>query len=219
MTMAMFEALNTRLRNIFRSITGTAARLVLTTKATAAATAATQLPMILADPHPQEDPLSKPREMAPMVTTIMRLPSRSGMRVVRSWRTLGIIFQVTRTAAMPMGRLMTKIHLQLSAVSNPPTTGPMEPAAAPLTAHTRTPRLTRSGGSVVRTRPRLAGMIIAAPAACTHRNPTRTHKSGLTAQARLATVKTASPRMKVALRPYLSAKRPAGMRSAPKNRA
>ena len=56
-------------------------------------------------------------------------------------------------------------------------------------------------------------------AACTHRNPTRTHKSGLTAQARLATVKTADPRMKVALRPYLSAKRPAGMRSAPKNRA
>jgi len=154
-----------------------------------------------------------------MVTTIMRLPNRSGMRVVRSWRTLGISFQVTRTAAMPMGRLMTKIHLQLSAVSKPPTTGPMDPAAAPLTAHTRTPRLTRSGGSVVRTRPRLAGMIIAAPAACTHRNPTRTHKSGLTAQARLATVKTASPRMKVALRPYLSAKRPAGMRSAPKNRA
>ena len=76
--------------------------------------------MILADPHPQEDPLSKPREMAPMVTTIMRLPKRSGMRVVRSWRTLGISFQVTRTAAMPMGRLMTKIHRQLSAVSNPP---------------------------------------------------------------------------------------------------
>ena len=47
----------------------------------------------------------------------------------------------------------------------------------------------------------------------------RTHKSGLTAQARLAPVKTASPRMKVALRPYLSAKRPAGMRSTPKNRA
>jgi hypothetical protein len=55
---------------------------VLTTKATAAATATTQLPMIFADPHPQEDPLSKPREMAPIVTTIMRLPNRSGMPVV-----------------------------------------------------------------------------------------------------------------------------------------
>jgi hypothetical protein len=58
-------------------------------------------------------------------------------------------------------------------------------------------------------------MIIAAPTACTHRNPTRTHKPGLTAQARLATVKTASPRMKVALRPYLSAKRPAGDEERP----
>ena len=119
MTMAMFEALNTRLRNIFRSITGTAARLVLTTKATAAATATTQLPMILADPHPQEGPLSKPREMAPMVTTIMRLPKRSGIRVVRSWRTLGIIFQVTRTATMPIGTLMTKIHRQLERGEQP----------------------------------------------------------------------------------------------------
>src|ERR1017187_9724239 len=86
MTMAMFEALNTRLRNIFRSITGTAARLVLTTKATAAATAATQLPMILADPHPQLAPLSKPREMAPMVTTIMRLPGQPGAQRVRRVR-------------------------------------------------------------------------------------------------------------------------------------
>jgi hypothetical protein len=106
--------------------------------------------------------------------------------LLSTFPTPGIVFQVTRTAAMPMGRLMRKIHRQLSAVSNPPITGPMEPAAAPLTAHTRTPRLTRSGGSVVRTRPRLAGMIIAAPAACTHRNPTRTHKSGAyrTGQAR-----------------------------------
>ena len=72
--------------------------------------------------------------------------------VVRSWRTLGIISRSTRTVTMPIGRLMTKIHRQLSEVSKPPTTGPMEPAAAPLTAHTRTPRLTRSGGSVLRMR-------------------------------------------------------------------
>ncbi len=84
MTMATFAELNTRLRNIFGSITGTAARLVLTRKATAAATATTQLPMTLTDPHPQSGPLSRPSEIAPMLTTIMRLPNRSGMRVVRS---------------------------------------------------------------------------------------------------------------------------------------
>ena len=95
----------------------------------------------------------------------------------------------------------------------------MEPAAAPLTAHSRTPRLTRSGGRAVSTKPRLDGMSMAAPTAWAHRAPINIHRFGLTAQARLATVKTTRPRMKVALRPYLSAKRPAGIRSAPKNRA
>jgi hypothetical protein len=44
-------------------------------------------------------------------------------------------------------------------------TGPIAPAAAPLTAHTRTLRLTRAGDMVVRTSPRLDGISIAAPIA------------------------------------------------------
>lgn len=98
-------------------------------------------------------------------------------------------------------------------------TGPMAPAAAPLTPHSRTLRLTRSGGIVVKTSPRLDGINMAAPIACTQRNAISTHKSGLTAHARLAIVKMKRPSMKTVLRPILSATRPAGMSSAPKNRA
>jgi len=43
-------------------------------------------------------PVEQASEIAPMLTTIMRLPNRSGMRVVRSYG-VGIIFQATRMAA------------------------------------------------------------------------------------------------------------------------
>ncbi len=77
----------------------------------------------------------------------------------------GIIFQVTAITAIPIGRLIRKIQRQLSAVSRPPMTGPIAPAAAPLTAQSRTLRLTRAGGMVVKTSPRLDGISIAAPIA------------------------------------------------------
>ena len=101
--------------------------------------------------------------MAPIVRIAIRLPIGSGILVERSCWTFGIIFQVTAIAAIPIGRLIRKIQRQLSDVSRPPRTGPIAPAAAPLTAHSRTLRFTRAGGMVVRTSPRLDGISIAAP--------------------------------------------------------
>ena len=132
------------------------------------------------------------------------LPIGSGIRVEKSCRTFGIIFQVTAIAVIPIGRLIRKIHRQLRDVSRPPTTGPITPAAAPLTAQSRTLRSTRAGGIVVRTSPRLDGISMDAPIACTQRNAISNHRSGLTAHARLAIVKTARPNTKTFLRPYLS---------------
>jgi hypothetical protein len=72
---------------------------------------------------------------------------------------------VRAIAVIPIGRLMRKIHRQLSDVSRPPRTGPIAPAAAPLTAHSRTLLFTRAGGMVVKTSPRLDGINMAAPIA------------------------------------------------------
>ena len=57
---------------------------------------------------------------------------------------------------------------------------------------------------------------MAAPAACRQRKPISVHRLGLSAQARLAIVKMATPATKLALVPNLSARRPEGMSSAPK---
>ena len=84
MMIATLAEVNTRLRNIFGSITGTSARLVLTTKAVAATAAAIQLATILPEPHPQLEPFKRPSEIAATVRMIITLPNRSGMRVVRS---------------------------------------------------------------------------------------------------------------------------------------
>jgi hypothetical protein len=218
-TIVTFAALNTRLRNICGSMTGTGARRVLITNPTAETTARAQLAMMRPFPQPHVCPLMRPKEMAPIVRITITVPTRSGILAEKSWRKCGIIFTATVIAAIPIGRLIRKIQRQLSDVSRPPMTGPIAPAAALLTAHRRTLCLTRAGGMVVRTSARLDGISIAAPIAWTHRNTISTHRSGLTAHARLAIVKTTRPSTNTPLRPILSLNRPAGMSSAPKNRA
>ena len=65
--------------------------------------------------------------MPPIVRIAIMLPIGSGILVEKSCRTLGIIFQVTTSAVIPIGRLIRKIHRQLSDVSRPPRTGPIAP--------------------------------------------------------------------------------------------
>jgi hypothetical protein len=59
----------------------------------------------------------------------------------------------------------------------------------------------RSAGIVVRISPRLVGTNAAAPAACTQRSATISHRLLLTAQPRLASENSSSPTMKPPLFP------------------
>ena len=65
-------------------------------------------------------------------------------------------------------------------------------------------------------RPRVAGIIIAPPAACSTRAATRNGIEGAAAQSAEAAAKTSRPVTKTRLRPTRSAIRPAGTSSAAK---
>ncbi len=123
-----------------------------------------------------------------------------------------------RTAAIrtitPIGRLTKKIHRQSKLVTRrPPKVGPAivaTPATAPQMP-SAVPR--RSAGNVATMRAMVCGISMAAPSPCRARAPISSAGFWEIPHSRLATVKTATPKMKTVRCPRRSPSRPAVMSS------
>src|SRR5207249_4737918 len=115
--------------------------------------------------HPQSGALTSPSDSTPTPAASSPAPNRSGSRVIDASRDSGTHLSVASSATTPTGTLTRNTHRQLASTSNPPITGPSAAATAPAAAQIRTERARCSGADEAITRPRLAGVRIAAPTA------------------------------------------------------
>ena len=110
--------------------------------------------------------------------------------------------------------LIQNAHCHDSWTSPPPSAGPSAAATAPVMAHRRAAGARFSGDSAARSRPRLAGVIAAAPTAWRARKATSHQIPGANPHARLAATKMVMPTTNPPFCPDRSASRPIGTSSA-----
>ena len=125
----------------------------------------------------------------------------------------GMYFAAIASAAMPIGRLTAKIDRQpvpsrSASTSEPPTIGPItadRPMIGPNMPHTLP---ISDGGKRSRIRPKTCGIIIAANAPCSAREPISMSGDWASAPDAEAIVKPPIPVISIGLRPKTSPSRP-----------
>ena len=171
-------------------------------------------PRVTADNQPCSGPIEKPKTAAVQPRVAKMAPVASSFSRSR-WVSRSVLrarWIITR----PIGTFTRNAHRHDTSVSAPPTTRPITEPTPVIAANTAVAAL-RAGplGNVVAISARPVGEAIAAPTPCSSRAMTRVLPSHATPHRIEAMVNSATPTMKVRLRPMVSPSRPPSSSSPP----
>ena len=166
--------------------------------------------------HPQLRPSAIASE-TPAIAHAMRSTPIASTRRRRSPRAVERCLRPAAHAANANGRLNRNDHRQpAESTMNAPTVGPVATPTAVMPPYSATDRVISSGGEASSNRPSDAGTIKALPIPWIARPTITSSKVGAAPVTSEPNAKRLSPAKKTRRRPWLSANRPAGNKSAAK---